>query len=108
MPLKIKFDHFIVAVIVLMTLALIFAIIFAFSVIRDNNKSVGIQYVYGNKIVYKLNANSDKYDEIQKDCDSRGGIFEKCGSPCETNAPACIQVCAPICIFKINTVPQNI
>ena len=63
---------------------------------KGDEVSVSIESDFGTKIVYGTSQNVDKIS-LTKDCEARGGVFNTCGSPCETDAEMCIDVCALTC-----------
>lgn len=55
------------------------------------------------KIIYGTSAPSEGTGEYERDCTSRGGTFNTCGSPCRGGVDVCIQVCAYTCEFRTVT-----
>lgn len=59
---------------------------------------------YNNKVVYTTSQNNNiNTTNLINDCNSRGGIFNTCGSICENNDSFCPQICAYTCELKPNT-----
>lgn len=63
---------------------------------KNDNNSVSIESDFGTKIVYGTSQDIDTAPLI-KDCETRGGVFNTCGSPCKSDAEECITVCAFTC-----------
>ena len=63
---------------------------------KSDNTPISIESNFGTKIVYGTSQSVDTAPLI-KDCEARGGTFNTCGSPCESEAEMCIDVCAFTC-----------
>lgn len=64
-------------------------------VANDSLVDFEIKAQFPDKIVYENNNGLTIKMEI--DCAERNGIFNECGSPCETENEACVEVCAYTC-----------
>ncbi len=62
-----------------------------------NNDKPTLQYVeYDTKVVYSLKPNV-RIDQLESDCNERGGTFNECGSACDPAEETCSTVCAFTC-----------
>ncbi|MCW9054408.1 MAG: tryptophan-rich sensory protein [Candidatus Pacebacteria bacterium] len=57
---------------------------------------VPIEAEYQTHIVYTSDVGLDK-EPFRSDCRARSGVFQSCGSPCDTSAEVCIAACAFTC-----------
>jgi len=64
-------------------------------VANDSLVDFEIKAQFPDKIVYENNGGLTIKMEI--DCAERNGVFNECGSPCETGDEMCIEVCAYTC-----------
>ena len=64
--------------------------------VATTTPKISIMNVFGNKIVYTSDM-SQNQALYKKDCQSRGGTFNSCGSVCAPDAEICAQVCAYTC-----------
>lgn len=83
-------------------LVLVVIVTVAAALFKQNelNSEVSIEAEYEDKIVYTSNPELDEKEELESDCLQRGGEFNACGSPCASDAEACIEVCAYTCEFN--------
>lgn len=57
-----------------------------------------IENKFDNKVVYTQRALPlEAMEPFRKDCASRGGEFNECGSPCPDSEEVCIDACALVC-----------
>ena len=84
---------------------IIISIAFAFFEFRSEDEDITIKQTYMDpisqritKIIYTTTEDIPLKD-YEGDCESRGGLFQECGDPCEPNAPVCETVCAVTCTF---------
>ena len=68
---------------------------------KNNDNSILIENDFGSKIVYGTSQSLD-VSALRIDCESSGGAFDTCGSPCESDAEACIDVCAFTCEYSFD------
>ena len=70
---------------------------------KNDKVPISIESDFGVKIVYGTSQSVDTAPLI-KDCEVRGGVFNTCGSPCESDAEMCIDVCA----FTCESIPEKL
>lgn len=63
---------------------------------REQRQQVEVKKDFGEKVVYQQDENVD-ISQYQQDCQSRGGVFNKCGDICAPGSEMCAQVCAYTC-----------
>lgn len=55
-----------------------------------------VEQEFEGKIVYTTDTELDSAP-FESDCETRGGVFNSCGTVCEPGADMCAQVCAYTC-----------
>jgi len=82
-------------------IVIVVLIAWAFSADRKtiHDLQVPIQSEVKEKIVYTTDLSTDR-QPLQNDCRERGGIFNDCGSVCESGAEICAEICALTCELK--------
>lgn len=76
------------------------AVRMSITLLPNTNKAdsnIIIEQEFDGKILYGSQLNEAQQEEARKHCQTQGGTFNKCGSPCAPEAEACIQVCAYTC-----------
>ena len=69
---------------------------------REASTEIPLEADFGEKIVYGTDGAMDAAP-LRVHCDSLGGSFNECGSPCPPGSATCIQVCA----FTCEDIPQG-
>lgn len=75
----------------------------------DQAVKVPILYEFPRRLVYTTDSSADRAP-FEKDCRSRGGIFNPCGRSCPPEAEICAEVCAYTCELmgaKIISLPDQ-
>lgn len=83
---------------IIFILVILIAVVLAVLVSSGEQKEAEYLAEYPQKKVYTTDAGADQAPFIA-DCESLGGTFNTCGSPCAPDAEFCTAVCAYTCEF---------
>jgi hypothetical protein len=71
----------------------------------ETTVDIEIEHVYETKVVYTTRV--DQSDTVyRRDCEERGGVFNRCGSVCSPYAEVCDAVCAYTCDLEGKLYPD--